>query len=237
MDQIEEFVDQRQKSWCIHCGGWIAELDTNRDHVPSKSLLLESYPANLPVVQVCKRCNEDHSLDEQYLMVFLSCVLCGSADPEDQQNPKAKRVLRDQPKLRNRMQRAKTEFVTLLGEKQTVWQPERDRVNRIILKNARGHAFYEYGEPMLDEPDHVWSAPLDRLTPEQRAEFENIDSGGVWPEVGSRMLSRVVTGQDLCDGWVIVQEGTYRYGVVQQGILLVRSVLFEYLATEVYWGG
>ena len=81
MDQIEECGDERQKSWCIHCGGWIAELDTNRDHVPSKSLLREPYPANLPVVEVCATCNEGFSLDEEYLVVFLNCVLAGSTEP------------------------------------------------------------------------------------------------------------------------------------------------------------
>jgi hypothetical protein len=66
-------------------------------------------------------------------------------------------------------------------------------------------------------------------------EFESIDNGLLWPEVGSRMMTRVITGQDLSNGWVIVQEGVYRYAVVQQGGILVRSVLREYLATEVYW--
>ena len=34
MDRIEEFVDERQKSWCIHCGSGIEDVATNRDHVP-----------------------------------------------------------------------------------------------------------------------------------------------------------------------------------------------------------
>ncbi len=88
---------------------------------------------------------------------------------------------------------------------------------------------------MLTEPEHVWSAPLEDLTSEQRAAFENIGSGGLLPEVGSRMLTRVMTGQDLSGDWVIVQDGIYRYAVAQFGVMLVRSVLFEYLATEVYW--
>jgi hypothetical protein len=75
------------------------------------------------------------------------------------------------------------------------------------------------------------------LSPAERTEFERIDSGGLLPEVGSRMLARVMTGQDLSDGWVIVQDGTYRYAVTQLGMMLVRTVLFEYLATEVYWSG
>ena len=95
--------------------------------------------------------------------------------------------------------------------------------------------FFEYGEPMLSEPEDVWWAPLEILSAEQRADFENIESGGLLPEVGSRMLTRVISGQDLSGGWVIVQDGVYRYGLAQQGTMLVRSVLFEYLATQVYW--
>ncbi len=236
MDQIEEFVDEREKSWCIHCGGWIAELDTNRDHVPSKSLLREPYPANLPVVEVCAACNEGFSLDEEYLVVFLNCVLAGSTDPHQQRNPRVERILKNNSKLRARIDGSRKEYRTLGGETRSVWTPEVERVNRVIVKNARGHALFEYGEPMLRKPQSVWSAPLETLTTEQRAAFETIETGGGWPEVGSRMLTRVVTGQDLSGSWVIVQDGIYRYAVVQQGLILVRSVLFEYLATEVLWG-
>ena len=107
-----------------------------------------------------------------------------------------------------------------------------------MVKNARGHVFYEYGEPMLTEPEHVWTLPLVVMTAAEREEFENAGTAGElagWPEVGSRMMTRVLTGQDMRDGWVIVQDGVYRFRVEQCGVMLVRSVLFEYLATEVYW--
>lgn len=235
MDQIAEFVDERQKAWCIHCGGWIVELETNLDHVPSKALLQKPYPPNLPTVRVCKACNEAFALDEEYLFAFLSCVLAGSTGPDYQRNPKAERALRRNAKLRVRIERSKTQYETIGGETRIVWTPEQERINCVVIKNARGHAFFEYGEPMLSEPEHVWAAPLETLSSEQRAEFENIDMGSGWPEVGSRMMTRVITGQDLSGAWVIVQDGVYRYGVAQQGVIVVRSVLFEYLATEVYW--
>ena len=237
MDQIEEFVDERQKSWCIHCGGLILERQCNRDHVPSKGLLCKPYPENLPAVFVCKACNEGFSSDEEYVIAFLGCVLAGATDPDQHTNQRVADILRRSPKLRERIERAKSEYKTLGGETRLVWKPEQERVNRIIVKNARGHAFFEYGEPMLDKPASVWSAPLETLTMSQRGQFESIASGGLqgWPEVGSRMLTRVVTGQDLSNGWVIVQDGIYRYSVVQSGRMLVRSVLYEYLATEVHW--
>jgi hypothetical protein len=235
MDQIEEFVDERQKAWCIHCGGWIGELESNLDHVPSRALLQKPYPPNLPTVRVCKVCNEKFSLDEEYLFVFLSSVLAGSTNSDRQRNPKAARALGRNEKLKARIERSKTQFETIGGETKVVWTPEPKRIDRIVLKNARGHAFFEFGEPMLREPEHVWAAPLETLSPEERAGFENFDMGSGWPEIGSRMMTRVITGQDLSGSWVIVQDRVYRFAVAQHGVMLVRSVLSEYLATEVYW--
>ena len=238
MDPIEEFVDERQKSWCIHCGAWIAEVKTDEDHVPSKALLRKPHPAHLPVVRICTVCNNGFSADEEYLFLFLNCVLAGSTDPDRQLDPRVARALGRHHSLRSRIERSKTEYQTVAGATRYIWTPETERVNRVVVKNARGHAFYEYGEPMLTEPDLVWAAPLESLPAPQRNAFENIHGNGTiaaWPEVGSRMMTRVLTGQDLRDGWVLVQQGVYRYAVAQLGAILVRSVLYDYLATEVRW--
>ena len=78
--------------------------------------------------------------------------------------------------------------------------------------------------------------PILAMTPAERAEFEDIPSNGLWPEVGSRMMTRVMTGQDLEGPWIVVQEGSYRFAVTQaDGGVLVRSIISEYLATEVCW--
>ena len=50
------------------------------------------------------------------------------------------------------------------------------------------------------------------------------------------MMTRLVTGTDVVDGWIVVQEGVYRYWVDQwEGATRVRSVLHEYLGTAVCW--
>ncbi|MGH6846825.1 MAG: hypothetical protein ACREC0_05140 [Methylocella sp.] len=49
------------------------------------------------------------------------------------------------------------------------------------------------------------------------------------------MMTRLATREDLAGQWVVVQQGIYRYSVQQAGGLRVRSVLSEYLATEVLW--
>jgi len=238
MDQIREFVDERQKAWCIQCGETLGAVATNRDHVPSKALLRKPYPANLPVVATCVSCNKEFSQDEEYLYLFLHCVLAGSTDPERHPDPKVARALRRHEKLRARIERSRTEYRTIGGETGCVWNPEEGRVERIVVKNARGHVYYEYGEPMLSAPTRVRTLPLTAMSASERDDFEYdgvVEELARSPEVGSRMMTRVFTGQDMRDGWVIVQDGVYRFRVQERSGIVVRSVLSEHLATEVYW--
>ena len=238
MDQSREFVDERQKAWCIQCGDQLGDVATNRDHVPSKALLRKPYPENLPVVDTCVACNNGFSPDEEYLRLFLHCVLIGSTDSEQHSDAKIARALQRHKKLRARIERSKTEYRTIGGETRCVWKPEEERVERIVVKNARGHVFYEYGEPMLGEPTRVWTLPLTAMSASEREEFEYdgvVEELAGSPEVGSRMMTRALTGQDMRDGWVIVQDGVYRFRVQQRCGIVVRSVLSEYFATEVHW--
>lgn len=138
-----------------------------------------------------------------------------------------------------RIEQSRTEYVTMGGETRSVWQPEMDRIQQVVLKNARGHAYFEYGEPMLDPPAHMWVLPLEAISRAERQEFKGLHREGslaIWPEVGSRMMTRLATGDDMSGSWITVQGGVYRYSVqAADGGLQVRSVLCEYLATEVQW--
>jgi hypothetical protein len=50
-------------------------------------------------------------------------------------------------------------------------------------------------------------------------------------------MQRLVTGYDIRGSWIVVQDGVCRYSVTPADAgVLVRSVLWEYLATEVWWG-
>lgn len=237
MEQIGDFSGDRQKLWCMHCSGWLTGLVASRDHAPSKGFLLAPYPKNMPVVSICRACNESFSHDEEYMIAFMGAVLSGSVEPDRQSHPTAKRILARHQQLRRRVDNARTAYETPQGEIGVAWRPEQDRIDRVILKNARGHAFFELGEPLTGAPKHVWSAPLCILPEAQRNEFEDTCSEGldVWPEVGSRMMTRLCTSQDLIGGWTVVQDGLYRYLVSQVDGVVVRTVLWDYLATEVYW--
>ena len=238
MDYINKNVDENRDSCCIHCGSWSGDVETNTDHVPSKVLLRKPYPDNLPVVKICATCNNGFSADEEYLSLFLHCVLVGSTEPDRHARQQVVRALQRHEKLRARIERSKVVYQTFGGMEMRIWKPETARVERIVIKNARGHAFYECGEPILVKPKHVWTQPLASMTDMERERFESATITDViapWPNLGSRMMTRVLTGQDMNNGWIIVQNGVYRFRVEHSSIMVIRSVLYEYLATEVYW--
>lgn len=238
LDYINEFSDERNKVWCVHCSGTLADLKTNRDHVPTKGFLQKPWPNELPVMTICVGCNTSFSRDEQYAVSFLSSVLSGTTDPEKQINASAARAMIDSPALRSMIEQSKQEYQTLGGQTKLIWTPDMIRINKVIVKNARGHAFHEVGEPIMNDPAAVWAHPLALLKSDQLKEFEGGSDGSalaVSPELGSRMMNRLMTGQDFDGGWIIVQDEVYRFSVSQGGGTRVRSVLSNYLATEVFW--
>ena len=195
-------------------------------------------------LEACRMCNEAFSRDEEYFKALLWTVLSGSTDPEHQKNDEIARMLTRHSRLRERLENSRTEGRTLSGTPTTVTVPEMDRVKRIVVKNARGHALYELDRAMTFEPDGVFAVPLQSLTPAQRYDFETLGEGDGpqgWSEIGTRIFQRQcgVAQSDVMGSWSIVQNRVYRYSVVDhrdQG-LLVQSVVQEYLATRVYWRG
>lgn len=235
MDHLNDFVDQRHKTWCIHCGSGITSLRTNKDHVPSKSLLDKPYPPELPTVEICLDCNNSFAKDEEYLAAFIGAVLSGSTDPSRQKTTAGARILQNNPALRKRIEARRTIASTLFGEQITTWYPEIQRIKNVLVKNARGHIYFELGQPAFGEPTGVCVTPFEKLSHDERTDFELIDHGSGFPEVGSRMLNRLLTGQDMENGWIVVQDNVYRYAAVENEGFMVRIAIREYLAAKVSW--
>ena len=172
-------------------------------------------------------------------MGLLAAVLTGSTDPAKQKMPKDSPRFTKQPALRSRIDKSKIATRTLFGGTEIVFMPELERVENVVLKNARGHALYELDRTAFSEPNYVSCAPLQSLSKEQRSRFEEGIPG--WAEVGTRIFMRQcysfdLSQSDMMGPWVIVQEDVYRSLASDDGDgLLVRSVIEEYLATEVYW--
>jgi hypothetical protein len=227
MEQIPNYGDRRNQGWCIHCGG----PGETRDHVPSRILLDEPYPDNLPVVSACRKCNLGFSLDEEYFACLLECVLAGGVEPEQLSRPKIGRLLVSKPELAMRLAKART-----VERGRVIFGVEHDRIKNIVVKLARGHAAFELNEPQLDDPVSVCYRPREELSPKELEKFEAVPSTSLWPEVGSRALQRLlITPGATHEDWVEVQPNRYRYLTSQVSGVLVRIVIAEYLGCEVIW--
>ena len=253
MREIEDFTDDRLKGWCIHCGAIISDIKSNRDHVPTKSLLTKPlrkrgaiYDAGagdefdyLPQVRVCQRCNAGFSSDETYLLCVLHAVITGSLYPDPNKYPEAATILRSNRHI-VRSLKSGSDGQLLLFENLEPFTlfPDMDKISRVIVKNARGHAYHDLGEPLLEAPNQVTFVPLVQLTSEQRDAFENVHTEAdfsVWPEVGSRMTVQLLDQQSMVGGWVTVEPSRYRYSIDWSGAVTVKTVIWEYLATETRW--
>jgi hypothetical protein len=225
VQQLRNFGDDRNKGWCVFCGG----PEETRDHAPSRVFLDEPCPENLPVVPACNACNRSFSLDEEYLACLVECAKTGSINQARITRPKIAKTLSRKASLETRLALARYEI-----SDRVVWKPEDERVRNVIVKLARGHVAFEQNEPQLDQPASVTVVPLCRMTPEMMEEFQMAPDTALWPEVGSRAMNRILVGVEGQYPWIEVQPERYRY-LVASAPFLVRIVIAEYLAAEVVW--
>jgi hypothetical protein len=230
MDPRHLFVDERLTGSCVFCAG----VPDTRDHCPSKVLLDDPLPPNLPVVAACRRCNNSFSEDEQYLACAIDAVLCGSVQQGDMHRSKVKSILDASPALATRIRNSRR----FDDSGNAVWEVETERVRNVIVKLARGHVAYELSLPHVEEPDEVAYVPFVSMGEVERAAYESPITSDVqiWPEIGSRAFLRAANWpSELLTGWQVVQEGRYRYFVGQTCGDFVQIVLSEYLACRVVW--
>lgn len=226
MKQIQNFGDQRQTWFCVYCGG----PTETRDHIPSKVLLDEPNPTNLPIVPACQKCNAAFSLDEEYLACLLDCVLTGSVDADEYKRPKINRILNAKPALVSKLFQARQDAAV-----NTSFNVEMDRVRNVVLKLARGHAAFELNEPQLDEPSNISFVPFPEMCLDVKVRFEAPPRSAISPEVGSRAMYRLVLDEPGSSTWNIAQTGRYRYLASVGSAIVIRIVMSEYLACEVAW--
>lgn len=230
MRQIQNYGDTRQQAFCAYCGSNIA----TRDHVPPKVFLDTPYPSNLPLVSSCFDCNNHSSIDEEYTACLIERILSGSVEPCEIGREKIKRIIAEKPALASRLARAKQ-----ITEQGIIFNAEIDRVHRVILKLARGHASYEINEPQIDMPRNIFAIPRPLFSDEERFLFDNpANSSGtiaLWPEVGSRAMQRLLTYAEESYPWIHVQKGRYRYMVDMEDRVTVKIVISEYLYCCVEW--
>lgn len=242
MDQLNNYADSRLIRGCIYCG---ASADT-RDHVPSKCLLEAPYPTNLPVVGCCDTCNQDFSIDEEYLVCLIESARCGSTDPANIARPSVARKMEKSSALRKRI-----EDSWIIVDGISGFVPEMERVQHVMLKLARGHAAFELSQICNETPDHFWCGALSSLPRENQDTFHSAHFQEMLGEVGSRNQQRLMVIQMnmpspngemknvgmLVNDWVDVQDNNYRYiAIDDMGVIIIRIVIAEFYACEVAWG-
>ena len=234
MKQIYHFSDQLASVDYIPCSEHHHNGRYSRDHIPSKALLNVPYPENLMDVGMCQDCNSGFGRDEEYFAAFLASVISGSTEPDPLQFPTASRILAHNPRLRSRIDAARHVEADAGNGTAIIWTPELERIERVIVKNARGHVLFELGQGIDLPPTQVNIVPIQQMSPWQLNQFEHPMSTAGWPEVGSRMMLRLIeTGECGEGGWIEIQRGIYRYAVDE--LPRVRMVIREYLAAEVAW--
>lgn len=228
MKQLRDFSDDRYKGYCVLCGG---EPET-RDHVPSKVFLDRPYPEQLPVVPTCDKCNNQLSLDEEYVACVIECVIAGSCDPETLTRNKIGRILTEKPEFQKQLSNS----MNVYDNQCCKFTFRKERVSRVCLKLARGHISYELGIVHSEIPTNTFWKPVNCFSEDELRCFDSPSQLSVWPEVGSRSLQRAVSGFDLdSKGWITVQPDLYRYRVFQDNGEIVQIILREYLACMVVW--
>jgi len=226
MRQIESLVDERLGGFCVYCGG----TPNTRDHVPPKALLDEPYPENLPVVSSCRSCNEGASLDEEYVSCLLEIVACRSALLEDLERLRIATKLKDKPFLAKRL----VDDIDTAGGALTV-TVKSPRVNRVIGKIARGLWGYETGEVTDGALVDIRLAPVAWLDSVGYKTFHALAPVDLLPEVGSRMMTRVMSGVTNVVGnsWEYVQEDRFSYAVEGPSGAQVKMIVRGVLVAEV----
>lgn len=227
LEQVPSYGDKRQMAQCVYCGG---PRETG-DHVPSRILLDEPYPENLPVLPACRFCNDSFSKDEEYVACLVECAVSGFTHSNRVGREKIARILGAKLALAARLEAGRLEA----GGANRI-HVEADRVRRVALKLARGHAAFELNEPQLGQPVEMVIAPLPGTPEEDLKRFETAPPFSLWPEVGSRAMLALVENGPAAARWIVVQAGRYRYlAVTEDAGVLVRFVLSEYLGCEVRW--
>jgi hypothetical protein len=227
MQQIPQYGDSRQLSYCAFCGG----IPETRDHCPSRVLLDEPYPENLPVVPACLKCNSRFSQDEEYFACLMACIKAGSTEPTHIRREKIRRILSEKSALQTRLEQARR-----VSGQQTIFIPEEQRVRAVIIKLAQGHSLFELHEPCIQIPDEVDIRPFELMSASEQNEFETPAPSSGWPEVGSRAMQRMVIFDSQTDAsWIEVQAGLYRFNASIENGITIRMVIDEYLACLVRW--
>lgn len=225
MRQIVPFSDQRLQGRCVHCGG----VPETRDHVPPRAFLDPPYPEALAVVPACTPCNQEASADEQYLTCALEVAVCGSSDPNELDRVSVAKTLQRSPGLQARLA-AQYNGAALAVES--------ERVTQVLAKTAKGLWAYETSVTDAGTGVEVDWWPMVETFADRTEDFLALAPLDLLPEVGSRLMFRVLEGWEMGNEWQVVQPDRFCYAIESgSGVERVKMVVRNFLAVEATIGG
>jgi hypothetical protein len=229
MIQRKPYTDERLDALCAYCG---SAPDT-RDHVPPRIFLDKPYPENLMQVGACEACNNERSRDEEYAACLIECLISGTTDLDENTREKIRQILDRKPALRAEIKRDIESPEGSAGHQ--AWS---DRMWKVLVKIARGHARYENSQQEHDAPSRRIVKFLSAMSHAEREVFLQPLEIDLWPEVGSRAMIAIVEGDtQVSSYWTTVQDGNYAYSASFGIERAVRIILRDQLAVEVTWEG
>jgi hypothetical protein len=182
-------------------------------------------------VGVCLACNRDASLDEEYVACLLEVAKHGTVESESLDRRKVMRILNGKPSITARLSSALES-----GGQFSINDEDRIRISAVLEKIARSLWAYETAETAARSIASVYFAAIPGLAPDKFEAFIKLEGIEIFPEVGSRMMSRVLISSEgpIPPAWIEVQPGRFIYGVeLLSGGGRVKMVLSDYLAVEV----
>lgn len=235
----EKLVFRRgSKMRCIYCGG---TADT-REHCPSKMLVSDLGDINLPVLPACFSCNNGFSEDELFAKSYLDYIKIwqfGHALPE---NVDLKTNIEKEALSQSKR------FIETNGSDQN------ERVKRILIKLAIGHATYELSEDLSFGSG--WTVSAVQYLTKSMVDKEDWNllqkpvevSEESFPEIGSRQYTdiMIVEGYRSVPNvqnhifliWQDIKEGVYSYIAYSTGFkeivvkIVIGDVFFAQISFE-----
>ena len=224
MRQLRPFADERLGGACVYC----CSVAGTRDHVPPRVFLDAPFPTNLAVVPCCRRCNGVTSADEEYLACLLEVAACGVADISRLERPSIVRTLTGRPALLARLMAA-------VNPSEPSVDVEHERVRRVVEKIGRGLWAFEAAASSDEITTSSTCTPLLECDASMIEAFEALAPLDLLPEVGSRLMFRVIEEWGLKNRWQVVQPRRFAYAIeAGSSQPRVKMVIRDYLACVVY---
>jgi len=221
------FADERWLGFCAFCGG----APDTRDHVPPRIFLDRPHPEDPPrVVGACLRCNSGASRDEEYVACLIEVAARGSVDSSKLKREKVIRTLERRPAIAARL------APSLTTGKFIIQRGDHLRIMSVLSKIGRALWAFETAEKAITDIPVIRYAPIGQLAPSDIQLFHELHGENIFPEVGSRMMMRLLLNEsgEAQNSWQDVQAGRFSYAIeLMNPSGRVKMIFSEYLLAEV----